>query len=81
MSDGRTVRMSDVAAGANVTLSHFSRVASRLEKHGWIRRTPDPDDGRATLAVLTEAGWLKVVDAAPGHVREVQRLVFDDLTT
>ena len=44
-----------------------------------IRRT-DLEDGRATLAVLTDAGWNKVVTTAPGHVAEVRRLVLDPLT-
>jgi hypothetical protein len=30
--------------------------------------------------VLTDGGWDKVVATAPGHVEEVQRLVFDNLT-
>ena len=45
-----------------------------------VRRTPDPVDGRYTLAILTDAGWGKVVATAPGHVEEVRRLVFDPLT-
>ena len=80
MRPGRTSRMSEIAALANVRLSHLSRIAARLEGRGWMRREPDPDDGRATLAILTDAGWGKVVATAPGHVAEVQRLVFDGLT-
>src|SRR5690554_3852820 len=57
MSRDRTARMSEIAARANVSLSHLSRIATRLEKRSWMRRTPDPADGRATLAVLTEDGW------------------------
>ena len=45
-----------------------------------MTRRPDPEDGRATLAVLTDAGWAKVVATAPGHVDEVRRLVLDPLT-
>ena len=45
-----------------------------------MRRTPDPADGRYTLATLTDQGQAKVTQAAPGHVREVRRLVFDPLT-
>jgi DNA-binding MarR family transcriptional regulator len=81
MTPGRTSRMSQIAEMANVRLSHLSRIVSRLEGRGWIRRTPDPDDGRATLAVLTDEGWEKVVATAPGHAEEVQRLVFDNLST
>jgi DNA-binding MarR family transcriptional regulator len=80
MSPGRTARMSYIASSANVSLSHLSRVAGRLEIRGFLTRRPDPEDGRATLATLTEAGWQKVVASAPGHVREVQRTVFDSLT-
>jgi len=80
MRPGRASRMSEIAALANVRLSHLSRIAARLEGRGWMRREPDPDDGRATLAVLTDAGWDKVVATAPGHVAEVRRLVFDGLT-
>ncbi|GAA1642785.1 MarR family winged helix-turn-helix transcriptional regulator [Georgenia ruanii] len=80
MAPERTLRLSELAAVANMTLSHLSRVVSRLEKAGLVRRTPDPTDGRYTLAVLTEAGWRKVVAAAPGHVDAVRRYVFDNLT-
>lgn len=80
MTPEHTARMSDIAARANVTLSHLSRIAARLEKRGWMARRPDPADGRATLAELTQQGWEKVVDTAPGHVEQVQRLVFDNLT-
>ena len=76
---GRTSRMSEIAALNSVTLSHLSRIAARLEQRGWLRRAPDPGDGRATLATLTETGWDKVVATAPGHVEEVRRRVFDQL--
>jgi len=80
MSPERTRRMSDLAAFADGSLSRLSQVVSRLENRGWIRRTPDPTDGRYTLARLTDDGWDKVVATAPGHVEEVRRLVFDPLT-
>jgi DNA-binding MarR family transcriptional regulator len=80
MSPHRTRRMSEVAALAIGSLPRLSRTVDRLEKRGWVTRRPDPDDGRATLAVLTDAGWEKVVATAPGHVAEVRRLVIDPLT-
>ena len=76
----RTLRMSELAALAEGSLSRLSQVVARLEKQGWVRRTPDPADGRYTLAILTDAGWDKVVATAPGHVNEARRLVFDRLT-
>jgi DNA-binding MarR family transcriptional regulator len=80
LSPQRTRRMSEVAALANGALPRLSRTVDRLDKRGWVIRRPDPDDGRATLAVLTEAGWEKVVATAPGHVAEVRRLIIDPLT-
>ncbi|MCP2329133.1 DNA-binding MarR family transcriptional regulator [Hamadaea flava] len=79
-SPGRSMRMSDLAVLANGSLSRLSHVVGRLEKRGWVRREPDPDDGRFTLALLTDHGWDKVVATAPGHVAAVRKYVFDALT-
>jgi DNA-binding MarR family transcriptional regulator len=76
----RTLRLSELAFMAEGSLSRLSNVVTRLEKQHWVRRSPDPDDGRYTLAALTDEGWDKVVATAPGHVHEVRRLVFDPLT-
>lgn len=80
MAPERTLRMSSLAAFTEGSLSRLSQVVARLENRGWVRRTPDPADGRYTLAVLTDTGWDKVTATAPGHVNEVQCLVFDPLT-
>jgi DNA-binding MarR family transcriptional regulator len=77
---GRCLRMSDLAVLANSSLSRLSHVVHRLEKRGWVRRAPDPADGRFTLAILTDKGWDKVVETAPGHVEAVRSFVFDALT-
>jgi DNA-binding MarR family transcriptional regulator len=78
---GRSMRMSGLAVIANGSLSRLSHVVNRLEKRGWVRRAPDPADGRFTLAILTDAGWDKVLASAPGHVEAVRGYVFDALTT
>ncbi|MFF2327345.1 MULTISPECIES: MarR family winged helix-turn-helix transcriptional regulator [unclassified Streptomyces] len=80
MAAERTLRMSEVAQYAGSTLSRLSNVIIRLEKRGWVRRHPDPSDGRSTLATLTDEGFAKVEDAAPVHVEAVRRWVFDPLT-
>jgi DNA-binding MarR family transcriptional regulator len=77
---GRTLRMSELATGAGGSLPRLSQVIARLEQRGWVRRTADPADGRYTLATLTGHGQAKVTQAAPGHVQEVRRPVFDPLT-
>ena len=77
---GGALRMSVLAAHADGSLPRLSQVIARLERRGLVRRTPDPDDGRYTLAMLTDAGRDAVTAAAPGHVETVRELVFDPLT-
>jgi DNA-binding MarR family transcriptional regulator len=79
-ADGHTLRMSVLAGYANSSLSRLSRATTRLETRGWVARSPDPTDGRYTLATLTEAGQNKVDEATPGHEATVNRLVLDALT-
>jgi DNA-binding MarR family transcriptional regulator len=77
---GRTLRMSELAAIASGSLSRLSHVVARLEAKGWVRRESCPGDGRFINAVLTEAGWQKIVETAPGHVAAVQKLLIDTLS-
>ncbi len=76
----RTLRMSVLARYANSSLSRLSRAVSRLEAKLLVERTPDPDDGRTTLATLTELGVERCAEASPGHTAVVRRLVLDPLT-
>lgn len=75
-----TLRMSTLAGYSNSSLSRLSRAVARLEAKGWVQRRVDSDDGRYTLATLTELGRDRVELASPGHVETVNRLVFDALT-
>lgn len=75
----RVLRMSRLAALCHSSLSRLSHVVSRLEKRGWLRRETCPDDGRATLAILTDDGFAALAAAAPGHVDAVRALVIDAL--
>lgn len=77
----RRIRMSELAFLANGSLSRLSNVVKRFEQRGWMTRSPDPDDGRYTLAHLTDDGHRLVIDAAPVHLRSVRELVLDPLTT
>lgn len=75
----RTVRMSTLAALTHAELSRLSHLISRLERRGFVRREPDPRDGRFTNAILTETGFDHLVRSTPGHVAKVRDLVFDVL--
>jgi DNA-binding MarR family transcriptional regulator len=73
------IRMSELAYLANGSLSRLSNVVKRFEQRGWVKRSPDPSDGRYTLVALTTAGFDVVVAAAPAHVRSVRQCVLDPL--
>lgn len=73
----QTMRMSQLAVLANAELSRLSHLISRLERRAFVRREPDPTDGRYTNAILTDAGHAHLVAAAPGHVARVRELVLD----
>jgi DNA-binding MarR family transcriptional regulator len=79
-AEGRALKMSTLADYANSSLSRLSRAVARLEKRGLVQRRPDPSDGRATLACLTDAGQETMQAALPGHAALVRRVVLDPLT-
>ncbi|MGW6374804.1 MarR family winged helix-turn-helix transcriptional regulator [Rhodococcus sp. NPDC055112] len=74
----RRLQLSALANAANASLSRLSHVVTKLEKVGWVRRE-SIIGARGSLAVLTDTGYQKVVEAAPGHVETVQALLFDGL--
>lgn len=75
----RTMQMSDIAAGVSASLSRLSHVVSRLEKQGLLYRSRVPGSGRRTNATLTDAGYAKVIAAAPDHVAAVREYFVDAL--
>jgi len=79
-SPERTMRMGSLADLANASLSRLSHLVKRLEGRGFVRREPDPADGRFTNAILTARGLQTLTDAAPGHVAHVRSLVIDVLS-
>ena len=61
------LRLSDLAAQMELDASTASRHVRALEQLGLVRRSPDPDDGRAFRVELTEQGieqWRKPPQAA-----------------
>lgn len=75
----RRVQMSPLAQLTGGSLSRLSHAASRLEERGLVRRHVVTDEARCTELELTEEGMAFLEAAAPGHVREARRLVFDPL--
>ena len=50
------VRLTDVAARAQLSLAATSELVNDLQRLGYLKRQPDPRDGRAKLICLTERG-------------------------
>ena len=79
-TDGRVLRMSELAGLVNSSLSRLSHVIKKLEARGWVERRPSAASKRVTVVSLTEQGWRVVERVAPGHVEAVRELVFDGLS-
>jgi DNA-binding MarR family transcriptional regulator len=54
--DSGPQRQADLAAEFDTDSASMTRTVQRLERAGFVRRRPDPDDGRATLVDSTPAG-------------------------
>jgi DNA-binding MarR family transcriptional regulator len=80
-SDGRTLRMAELADRVVNSRSRLTHTVSRLEQRGLVQRQPCPDDGRGVLCILTDEGFAVLEAAAPGHVEAVRSGMFDPLTT
>ncbi|MFZ0666989.1 MAG: MarR family transcriptional regulator [Acidimicrobiales bacterium] len=76
----RRLRMSDLAAMMDYSLSRLSHAMTRIEKAAWVKRESCNEDKRVYYAVLTERGASVLAEAAPGHVAHVKNLVFDHLS-
>jgi DNA-binding MarR family transcriptional regulator len=70
---GRRLRMAELADGVLLSRSGLTRLVDRLEKAGYVRREPSPDDARGTYTVLLPAGLRRLRDAVAVHLAGVQR--------
>ena len=77
--DGRA-RISDLARALAWEKSRASHHLTRMERRGLICRELCRDDGRGSYVLVTAEGRVAIEGAAPGHVRTVRQLVFDQLS-
>jgi DNA-binding MarR family transcriptional regulator len=68
LAEADPLRPGVLAVRLSVEASHVTRQLRQLEKSGFVARIPDPEDRRAQLIQLTEAGL-----AAVDRIREVSR--------
>lgn len=76
----RRLRMSELAAACDVSLSGMTRIVSRLEDDGLVIRVQCAEDARGSNAVLTAAGLRRLERAYPTHLASIRRHVLDHLT-
>jgi DNA-binding MarR family transcriptional regulator len=78
-AEGRRLRMSDLAARCNMSLSGMTRLAGKLASLGYVDRIRCERDARGLEAVLTDAGLARLEAAWPTHLASVRRRIFDHL--
>jgi DNA-binding MarR family transcriptional regulator len=69
----RQLRMQELGLRAVLSRTRVSRVVTELEAEGYVRRIPDPDDGRAWLATITDQGRAALRRAAPVYLDGIER--------
>lgn len=74
-----SLRMLELADAVLLSKSGLSRLVDRMQTAGLVRRETCEGDGRGVMAVLTDTGRQRLVDAAPTHVRGVRQHFVDVL--
>jgi DNA-binding MarR family transcriptional regulator len=69
---GTTVSL--LAERARMTKQAMAELVRHLETHGYVRRVPDPTDGRAKLVLPTDLGN-QVIEVAQGLAPEIEHLI------
>jgi DNA-binding MarR family transcriptional regulator len=75
----RMLRMSELAAAGDVSLSGMTRVVGRLQADGLVERVKCTEDARGANAILTDAGLTRLEQAYPTHLASVRRHIIDHL--
>jgi DNA-binding MarR family transcriptional regulator len=70
-SPGRRLRMSELADTLALSRSGATRLIDRLEADGLVQRISCDTDRRGAWAELTEAGYGRLREASPTHLRGV----------
>ena len=77
---GRVRRMSSLAEDLVYSRSRLTHTVRRLEEDGFVERSSTSEDRRGVNARLTDAGYERLKEAAPGHVDAVRLRLVDRLT-
>lgn len=76
---GHALRMSDLADAVAISPSRMTRIIQPMASEGLVTRQSVPDDGRASLAILTDKGLRRLQEAWPAHLAGARALVMDHI--
>lgn len=76
----RRLRMTELAATSDMSLSGISRIVSRLANEGLVQRVRSDEDARGWNAMLTDAGMARLAEAWPTNLASVRRHFLDHLS-
>ena len=79
-AEGRSLRLSELAAACGLSLSRISRITDALEARSLVERRSVPCDARAVDGHLTDAGLELVQQAQGSHFASVQQRFFEQLS-
>jgi DNA-binding MarR family transcriptional regulator len=72
-TDGKRLRMAELADAVHQSRSRLTHTVSRMEKADLVKRTDCPTDRRGVWAELTAEGFELIRQVAPTHVETVRR--------
>ena len=76
-SDGRRMRMAQLADALAHSRSRVTHTITRMERAGLVVRSSSPEDGRGVVASMTDKGYELLGRMAPLHVSGVREHLVD----
>lgn len=76
-ADQHQLRMGELADRLLLSRSGITRLIDRLERTGFVQRATCDTDRRGSWAVLTDAGYARLREATPAHLRGVAEHFID----
>jgi DNA-binding MarR family transcriptional regulator len=71
-ADGGRLRMQELAGRVVLSRTRVSRLVDQIVRAGMVDRHPDPTDGRAAFAVITDRGREALRAAAPVYLDRIR---------